>query len=984
MQIKMLSEYPLLNRMLIYIFLFATGATALVTFANLHSEYSRQLNAIETHLDTLEASQLNSLANNLWTVNKDSLEIQLNSILQHPDIISEEIVYPDGAIFSVGRKSLSTEQYLVKEFDINFNDYGKKIYLGKFRVYASTENIQDYLYDRLPMMIASNIIVITFVCGFILFLFIKLFNRHFNLIVNFTKTLDLNTLDNRLHLKRKQRDESQHPDELERIVNAINEMRLRLKDGILQRENAESVLRESEEKFRMIFSNSPLAILHLDKHGIIKTCNDNLSRILGAPPDKLMGFDTLKSVKDEVMRSAISESLSGRDGHYEGNYLSVNGGITTPIQARFGPLLTSDGSIIGAIGVFIDITERKQSEEAMKKFQSAVAASTDAIGMSTADGRHYYQNDAFNCMFGKISEDPPTSLYVDESVGREVFRTIMSGEQWIGEVKMHGSDNNIMDILLRAYALKDEDGRIVNLVGVHTDITEQKLSEINLATEKERLAITLRSIGDGVITTDVSGNIILLNKVAEQLTGWSQEEAVGRPLNEVFHIISELTGELCENPVTKVISSSQTIDLAAHTVLVARDGIERRIADSGAPILDAESNIIGVVLVFRDVTEQIKIEKELLKVKKLESIGVLAGGIAHDFNNILTSILGNINLVLFDTSLDGKTIELLKAAEKASIRAKDLTQQLLTFAKGGEPVKEVSSLENVIKDSADFVLHGDKIACHYDIPEDLWLVDIDKGQMSQVIQNIVLNASHAMPEGGTIRISCENIPSCDNLQGLALQTRGLKICLQDNGIGMPSNVVEKIFDPYYSTKNEGSGLGLAISQSIINKHHGNISVESSPGVGTLFTIYLPASEKIKIQKQESSAENKASSRAKILIMDDDEMLLDMAKEMLVALGHEAVLAENGEKAVELYQESVNSGKLFHMVIMDLTVPGGMGGKDAVRKVLNINPDARVIVSSGYSNDPVMANYKDFGFCSTIIKPYRLQDLSDVISQVLER
>ncbi len=513
---------------------------------------------------------------------------------------------------------------------------------------------------------------------------------------------------------------------------------------------------------------------------------------------------------------------------------------------------------------------------------------------------------------------------------------------------------------------------------------ERRKAQVDLADEKERLSVTLRSIGDGVITTDISGNIVLLNKVTESLTGWSSEEAAGRPLEEVFHIINEQTREKCENPATIALSSGQIVGLANRTVLIARDGRERNIADSGAPILDAESNIIGAVLVFRDVTEQIRTEKELLKVKKLESIGVLASGIAHDFNNILTAILGNINLALFDDDLKVRTKKLLSEAEKASLMAKDLTQQLLTFAKGGDPVKEVSSLESVIKDSADFVLHGDKVACRYDIPEDLCLVNIDKGQISQVVQNIVLNASHAMPEGGIIKITCENLSSVSKkVLPFAKDGRFIKICIQDSGIGMPENVVEKIFDPYFSTKHGGSGLGLAITQSIITKHGGHISVESTPGVGSTFSIYLPVSEKTKTKKQESLVEHKASSPAKILIMDDEEMVRTVAKEMLIQLGHEVGLAADGKEALQLYQESKDSGRLFDLVILDLTIPGGMGGKEAIKEILKIDSNAKVIVSSGYSNDPVMANFRDYGFCSAIVKPYQLQKLSKVISQLLD-
>lgn len=526
------------------------------------------------------------------------------------------------------------------------------------------------------------------------------------------------------------------------------------------------------------------------------------------------------------------------------------------------------------------------------------------------------------------------------------------------------------------------DGRIVRLQ-VAMDVSDRKEAETRLAEEKERLAVTLRSIGDGVITVDCSGNIVLLNKVAEHLTGWTNDEAAGRPLEEIFRIINEQTKEKSENHAKKVISSGRISGLARQTTLIARDGRQRSIADSSAPILDAGGNIIGVVLVFRDITDQIKTEKELLKVKKLESIGVLAGGIAHDFNNILTAILGNINLALLDETLKEKTRERLSDAEKASLRVRDLIQQLMTFSKGGDPVTETSSLENVIKESANFVLHGDRVACRYNIPEDLWLVDIDKGQISRVVQNLVINASHAMPEGGIIEITCENMTSADKT-ALPHDREGkfIKISIRDSGIGIPEKIIDKIFDPYFSTKREGSGLGLAICQSIIRKHNGDIFAESSPGEGTTFSIYLPVSEMTATLQQAITGEHKPSVRNRVLVMDDEDMVRSVAREMLVQLGHEAVLSSDGEEAVRLYRESMNSDCPIDLVVLDLTIPGGMGGREAAKKILELDPRARVIVSSGYSNDRVLANFMDYGFCAAIIKPYKIQDMSRVISQAL--
>jgi nitrogen-specific signal transduction histidine kinase/CheY-like chemotaxis protein len=391
-----------------------------------------------------------------------------------------------------------------------------------------------------------------------------------------------------------------------------------------------------------------------------------------------------------------------------------------------------------------------------------------------------------------------------------------------------------------------------------------------------------------------------------------------------------------------------------------------------------------VVLVFRDVTQQKKREEELLKIKKLESVGVLAGGIAHDFNNILTSILGNINLAGFHIEKDHKSHRLLQEAEKASLRAKDLTQQLLTFSKGGDPVRETASITQVITDSADFVLRGSNVKCRYAIPEDLWLVDIDTGQMSQVIQNLVINARHAMPEGGEINISGENIADITKETGLSLPgEKYIKITVADTGGGIPEKYLGKIFDPYFSTKQEGSGLGLAVTHSIINRHDGHISVRSKSGEGATFTIYLPASaeQKSRDVKEEAQAPEK-TVRGTILVMDDEEMIQDMTKQVLSCFGHEVLQAKDGREAIAIFREHYHSDHPVDVIIMDLTIPGGMGGKEAIEEILKIDPDAKAIVSSGYSNDPVMANYRQHGFKATISKPFKMDQLTEIINSVL--
>ncbi len=514
------------------------------------------------------------------------------------------------------------------------------------------------------------------------------------------------------------------------------------------------------------------------------------------------------------------------------------------------------------------------------------------------------------------------------------------------------------------------------------EIEERRQVEESLAGEKEQLAVTLRSIGDGVITTDTGGRIILINRIAEDLTGWSQDEASGRFLPEVFHIIDAETRLPSPDRIGRIVRSGEIIEFAERTVLIAKDGRERKISDSGAPIRDVGSSTVGVVLVFRDVTESARMEEELLKIKKLESVGVLAGGIAHDFNNILSAILGNINLALLYAGPDDEKMQdLLREAEKASLRARGLTQQLLTFSKGGEPVKETASIAEVIRDSADFVLRGSAAKCEYRMTEDLWSVEIDTGQMSQVVQNVILNASHAMPRGGMIFIGGENVV-IDGSQASPLPPGDfVRVTIRDGGIGIPADMIDKVFDPYFTTKQKGSGLGLAITHSIIGKHGGLITIDSEQGVGSTVTIILPPSREVKPPGGKVPEEVIVKGGGKVLVMDDEEMILTVAGHMLSHLGYETVFAADGRSAIELYRQGIEEGKPVDIVIMDLTIPGGMGGKEAAQELLAFDPQAKIVVSSGYSNDPVMANYLEYGFVAVINKPFKLKEPADLLHKV---
>jgi PAS domain S-box-containing protein len=656
------------------------------------------------------------------------------------------------------------------------------------------------------------------------------------------------------------------------------------------------------------------------------------------------------------------------------------------------------GAVTGAFNQMVatlqdDIARRTRVENALRTSEELYRSLVDNIEMGITLIDREFNVVMANATQGKLLEKAPELL-----VGKRCYQqfekrenpcphcpgiaAMQEGKTVEAVTSGIRADGSHLTVRIKAFPVVDEHQRITGFIELVEDITGRLQVEKDLANEKERLLVTLRSIGDGVITTDVAGNIQLVNQAAEQLTGWSQAEALGKPLPEVLRIVTAQTRLPCENPVKKVMDSRQIVGFDNQTLLISKSGREFYIDDSGAPIMDKEGQVIGVVLVFRDVTDQLRKEKELLKIAKLESVGVLAGGIAHDFNNILMAILGNLSLAQLDPTLKKSTHNHLEKAAKASVRAKGLTQQLLTFAKGGAPIKETTSLTEVVMDSANFVLSGHSVTCHFDIPEDLWMVEIDKGQISQVVQNLVLNASQAMPDGGVMEISCHNHAALPE-ESTHRIGRFVVLAIRDHGTGIPTQVADKIFDPFFTTKPGGSGLGLSITNSIIAKHGGKITFETTPGSGSVFSVYLPAAE---IEPETETLVTKTAEprpRAKtILVMDDEEMIREVAKAMLEHLGHEILLARDGEEALSLYREKMTAGLAPDLVIMDLTIPGAMGGQEAVGKLLRLNPGAKVVVASGYSNDPILAEYTKHGFIAAISKPFQLHELERIVSNLL--
>jgi len=420
--------------------------------------------------------------------------------------------------------------------------------------------------------------------------------------------------------------------------------------------------------------------------------------------------------------------------------------------------------------------------------------------------------------------------------------------------------------------------------------------------------------------------------------------------------------------------------------ITRKNGTIRWLYDSANPRFNEAGHIVGIFGVAVDITEKKQIEEDLLKMRKLESVGLLAGGIAHDFNNLLTAILGNISLAKMTSSPDEAGYKRLEEAENASMRAKDLTQQLLTFSKGGAPVKKLTDIGALIRDTATFVLRGSNVRLEFMIPDTLWTAEVDEGQLSQVINNLVINADQAMPNGGRITIKAENVVSggCPVHCAEEQNRPCIKITVADEGIGIGKDHLGKIFDPYFTTKHQGSGLGLATTFAIIQKHQGVITVESTLEKGTTFHIYLPASNhKHRVEDQKVSSKPLWQGTGRILVMDDEEIVREVCGNMLMKLGYEVASAENGQEAIEKYIQAMRNETPFDLVIMDLTIPGGMGGKEAIIKLLEVDRNIRAVVSSGYSNDTIMANYREYGFRGIIAKPYNIKDLGNLVSAVME-
>lgn len=539
-------------------------------------------------------------------------------------------------------------------------------------------------------------------------------------------------------------------------------------------------------------------------------------------------------------------------------------------------------------------------------------------------------------------------------------------------MKMGASDYIIKDVEVEYMEIIPS--IIEKVLNQNKMMDEKKKAEDALRESEGRFRLLFEQSNDAIFIQSLEGKIIDVNQRACEMLKMEKAELINTC---IFDLCLPEDKELCKKKYYEIREKG---DVISESLLLRKDS-ECVNVEISSRIICGEKIIIQSIM--RDITIRRKMEQELAKVEKLESLGVLAGGIAHDFNNVLSGIIGNISIAKLDLNPDNVLNEYLSEAIKASLQAKNLAQQLLVFSRGGEPIRKICDIEELLRESARFSLIGTNVRVEFVFPPDLWVVEIDEGQIRQVIGNIILNAQQAMPGGGVIKVKVKN-KFIESGGVLPLDSgKYVEIIIKDKGIGIQEKNLTKVFDPYFTTKKKGNGLGLTTCYSIIKKHGGYITVESELGVGTTFHIYIPASKKKVTTKRKIQPITLKSGQGRVLVMDDEEVIIRVLGKMLIHLGYEADFAKDGAEAINKYRMARDNGNPFDIVIMDLTIPGGMGGKDTIKKILKIDPKIRAIVSSGYSNDPIMANFQEYGFRACLAKPYKIGELGEVIQNVIE-
>ncbi|MBE9528449.1 MAG: PAS domain S-box protein [Proteobacteria bacterium] len=694
----------------------------------------------------------------------------------------------------------------------------------------------------------------------------------------------------------------------------------------------------------------------------------------------------------ELMQSSVAEAVELHRSYRVDMRIINRDGVERVCEARGEVSYAPDGTPLRMLGTFHDITERKRAEGEIKKAFSLNVATLE----STADGILVVDMESgfsgYNKKFLEMWKIPDSLM--DEGDDSKVIDSIMEQlkdpEGFVRKIKelysnpeadsfdiLEFTDGRVWERYSRPQRLGAE---IAGRVWSFRDITERVALEKSLI-DSEGLLKEAQQIA-------IMGHWELFIPTGELY--WSDEtyrifDLVPQQFDATYEAFLENTHpddrDLVNSAYSDSVSSKVPYDIT-HRLLMA-DGTVKTVNEKCRTEYSDDGTPLRSVGTIQDITERVQLEEESMRAQKLESVGLLAGGIAHDFNNLLTAIIGNLSIAQFMVEDDDKVGSMLEKSEAACRRAAELTRHLLVFAKGGEPVKSVFSIASLASETVDFALKGSGIKEEMVIADGLWAVEADEGQVSQVLNNLVINAKQAMNDSGVIRVECANVKLTEGNPVKLSAGDYVQVSVEDTGPGMEHEVLQKIFDPYFTTKETGTGLGLATSYKILERHGGHISVESTPGVGTTFTLLLPARSGSAGVAPKVQEEIK-TGKGRVLVMDDDESIRDLATVMLEHSGYEPVAVAEGLRAVDAFREAKEGGVPFAAVLMDLTVKGGMGGKEATERILAVDPGAVIIASSGYLNNVIMADHKKYGFAGVLPKPYTALELSRVLFEALEQ
>jgi PAS domain S-box-containing protein len=770
-----------------------------------------------------------------------------------------------------------------------------------------------------------------------------------------------------------------------------------------RRSTQEELAAERERLFVTLHSIGD-AVITTDTAGRVELMNAVAERLTGWTIDEARGTpldeifhivnaNTGAPAENPTRRVLAEGRVVGLANH---TVLIARDGTRRQIADSAAPIRAADGTAIGVVLVFRDVTEEYHLREKLRHNEaflgSVIDSIQDGISILNPDLTIRHVNEAMKRWYADrlpLEGKPCYACYQGRRQPCEPcpsLRALQSGKTET-DIVLGPPDSPVKWIELFSYPLRDPDSdNITGVVEFVRDITRRQEAEEALRLSEANLRLVLeRATNVAFIKTegpDRDSRIVDFSPGAEAIFGWPRAEAIGHQVAAFF-----TPEDAARFP--KIIQTMQEQRRWFHgeITMVRRSGEHFPAFLSVNPIFDQNGGLIAVIGIAIDISKQKQAEEEQRTIEKLQSIGTLAGGIAHDFNNILLGLFGNLAIAKEALAADHPAHRALAAAEKSIHRATRLTNQLLTFARGGDPVKEDVSLAELVQEVVHFDLSGSNVRPVFTIAADLWPAAVDRGQIQQVISNLTINANQAMPDGGHLYIDLNNetveTVAPDHPIGGLKPGRYLRLTFRDEGIGIDPEHRERIFDPYFTTKQDGSGLGLAITYSIVQKHGGRIRVESEPGRGTVFTLHLPAAATL-AAKPKAATRPAAPSRfdgTRILVMDDDEAVLEVVANLLEGLGVAVATAADGGQALECYRQALAAGTPFDMVIMDLTIPGGMGGKEAAAQLLRMDPDARIIVSSGYSTDPVLANYKDYGFSGRLIKPFRMAELRQALEVI---